>query len=103
MDPDGTLAGGIRSDHEEAGDSVRVTTHGRTNGGAREQKPPLGMPPAGASALQIPLAPGEFATITAAFPLTEDKWDQLLNVLEVFKKGLIARPEGYSAGDNADP
>jgi hypothetical protein len=83
-------------------DRVEAAMHGHSDGGARGHKPALGTPPAGASALQIPLAPGEFATITAAFPLTEDKWDQLLNVLEVFKKGLIARPERDSADDSTD-
>jgi hypothetical protein len=99
VDAHGALARAARGDVQEGADNVGVAPLGHSTGATRQAKPPFGTSPVGASTLQIPLAPGEFATISAAFPLTEEKWDQLLSVLEVFKKGLIARPDESSPGD----
>lgn len=85
--PDGTLDSGADKTSRKNEANVNPATVTRHDTGD-----PGALPP-GLSALQIPLAPGEYATIQAAFPLTEAKWQQLEAVLQVFKRGLIAADE----------
>ncbi len=87
IDADGTLDSGADKLHREGEANVNSATMSPQHTGGSNTPPP------GLSALQIPLAPGEYATLQAAFPLTEAKWKQLEAVLSVFKSGLIAPDE----------
>ena len=39
--------------------------------------------------IQLPIAPGEWAALQAPFPLTEEKWKQMLDLLTAMKPGLV--------------
>jgi diadenosine tetraphosphate (Ap4A) HIT family hydrolase len=39
--------------------------------------------------LHVPVAPGEYVTIWADFPLTEEKWQQMFAVLSAMKAALV--------------
>jgi hypothetical protein len=39
--------------------------------------------------LHVPVAPGEYVTIWADFPLTEEKWQQMFAVLSAMKPALV--------------
>lgn len=50
--------------------------------------------------IQLPISQGEWATLSARFPMTRAKWDQMLRILEVMKSGLVAEdqaPDGERA------
>lgn len=51
---------------------------------------PEGIP--GQRAVALPLAVGEWATLHAAFPLTETAWTQMMAVLTAMKPALVAPP-----------
>lgn len=44
-------------------------------------------------AVQLPYSITEWATLQAAFPLSEDAWDQMLAVLNAMKPALVASPD----------
>jgi hypothetical protein len=39
--------------------------------------------------LAIPLEPGAHATVTFPRPMTEERWEQFMHVLEVMKPGIV--------------
>lgn len=39
--------------------------------------------------IPIPFSPTEWASLQARFPLTEEKWQQMLDVLTAMKRGLV--------------
>lgn len=39
--------------------------------------------------ISIPLAPGEYATVRATFPMTNSKWEMMLSVLQAMKSALV--------------
>ena len=41
-------------------------------------------------AVAIPLSATDWVTLQAAFPLSEDEWDQMITVLNAMKPGLVA-------------
>lgn len=43
----------------------------------------------GAVVIQLPVAPSEWAALRANFPLTPEKWQQMLDVLEAMKPSLV--------------
>lgn len=50
--------------------------------------------------IQLPISQGEWATLSARFPMTRAKWDQMLRILEVMKGGLVVEdqaPDGKRA------
>ena len=49
--------------------------------------------------LPLDAATGEWATLVAPFPLTKEKWDQMLVVLEAMKPALIAQPKPKAGPD----
>lgn len=55
-------------------------------------------PPAGAHAIQLPIAAGEWATLQAPFPLTQDKWEQMLAVLNAMKPALVGKEKDQESG-----
>lgn len=55
-----------------------------------EVRPP---PPAGIREVPIPIAGGSWPLIRAAFPLSETAWNQMLEVLQAMKAGLVATEE----------
>jgi hypothetical protein len=58
-----------------------------------------GLQPAG---VQLPLGPGEWATLHGAFPISESQWRQMLAVLEAMKPGLVASDEARRLGEEPD-
>ncbi len=46
--------------------------------------------PAQTKVIQLPIAPKEWAALQAPFPLTEDKWTQMLAVLNAMKPALVS-------------
>lgn len=51
------------------------------------------MPAAGQRSVALPLSPTEWATLQAAFPITEVLWNQMLSVLTAMKPALVASTE----------
>jgi hypothetical protein len=43
--------------------------------------------------VQVPYSHGQWATVQAAFPLTEDEWNAFIGMLEAMKLGLVRAPE----------
>ena len=43
--------------------------------------------------IQLPIAPEEWAALQAPFPLTEEKWTQMLAVLEAMKPALVTEEQ----------
>lgn len=43
--------------------------------------------------LNIPVAAGQWATLTINWPLTEAEWGQMIRVLEAMRPGLVAQAE----------
>lgn len=52
-------------------------------------EPTRSLPAPQPDALKIPLTGGEWAYLTAAFPISEQQWQRMLAVLEAMKPGLI--------------
>jgi hypothetical protein len=71
-------------------DSPNVQANG-SGSPARPDQPMIEQPvrQPGMRAVQVPLSAKTWATLQAAFPLTEEAWDQLLAVLKVMKPGLV--------------
>lgn len=87
---------------------VDVETGGRVAESVAEPSPPVGGQAAsvepqtesatpqtavgipGQRAVALPLAIGEWATLDAAFPLTETAWNQMMTVLTAMKPALVA-------------
>jgi hypothetical protein len=63
----------------------------------RDESPGRRVPPSpsdeGQRAVMLPLAVGEWATLHAAFPLSETSWTQMMAVLNAMKPALVAAPE----------
>lgn len=53
------------------------------------ERTPPGIGHADTPEIQIPLAPGQFATIRARFPLSHGEWNQFFAVLEAMKPALV--------------
>jgi hypothetical protein len=62
-----------------------------------EAIPMLGTNQPAAHTMPLPIAPGEYAHLVAAFPLTEAKWQQMLAVLAVMKPALVVGAEKHDA------
>ena len=56
---------------------------------AATPSPPSIQPSKVAAGVQLPVGPGEFASLQGPFPLTEDQWRLMLSVLEAMKPGLV--------------
>ena len=61
-------------------------------GGKSLMTPPP--PSVDAQAIQLPIATGEWATLQASFPLTAEKWKQMLAVLNAMKPALVGSGSG---------
>jgi hypothetical protein len=48
----------------------------------------------------VPIAPGEYVTLTGAFPLSVAKWDQMIAVLKAMRPALVMAEPG-SGGHQA--
>jgi hypothetical protein len=79
----------------------------RTYGGDLEGHPlfsrvPAELPRETARAIQIPYSVGEWATLQAPFPLTDNEWRSMMAVLEAMKPGLVAEPATGAPADAPD-
>jgi hypothetical protein len=74
---------------------VAMQTQQQQGQGTRGQQP---SPPSDPrqQTVRIPLAVNEWATLQAAFPLTEAAWTQMKTVLDAMKPGLVVPPEAPS-------
>ena len=55
--------------------------------------------------VQLPISQSEWAALQAPFPLTEEKWEQMLDVLNAMKPALVSkegRPDGARYRDSAN-
>lgn len=85
----------------------------RMDGGKRQTPPGPGTgrdsstlleepPDPRAQSMPLPIAPGEYAVIQGAFPFTEEKWEQMLLVLQAMKPALVVKQAPVQPGSFAD-
>ena len=89
---------------EELADKPGDESEGQMSPRTTLQEPPAKPPTTRQTrVIQLPISSTEWAALQAPFPLTEEKWEQMLAVLDAMKPALVGKEKDQDdPGENKD-